>query len=80
MAVDSARDREKSDHFVVLGRSRGNCTHPGLGSSARPGCDRSLPAYLQLGSQICMFHVACEIGMPVRTGNSQTKFVITSAR
>ena len=33
----------------------------------------------QLGSQICMFHVDCEIGMPVRIGYIHAKFVITRA-
>jgi hypothetical protein len=35
--------------------------------------------YRQLGSQICMFHVACEIGSPVRIGYIQAKFVMTAA-
>jgi hypothetical protein len=34
----------------------------------------------QEGSQICRFHVDCEIGMPVRMGYIQAKFVVTSAR
>jgi hypothetical protein len=38
-----------------------------------------LTHYRQLGSQISMFQVCCEIGIPVRTGNSQAKFVTTSA-
>ena len=33
----------------------------------------------QLGSQISMFHVDCEIGMPVRIGYIQAKLVIISA-
>ena len=36
-------------------------------------------AYRQLGSQISMFQVAWEMGVPVSTGNSQAKFVITNA-
>ena len=39
----------------------------------------STRGYRQLGSQICMFHVACEIGIPVRIGYIHAKFVITSA-
>lgn len=39
----------------------------------------STPCYRQLGSQISMFQVPCEIGVPVSTGNSQAKLVITSA-
>ena len=35
--------------------------------------------YRQLGSQISRFHVVCEIGMPVRIGYNQAKFVITRA-
>ena len=35
--------------------------------------------YRQEGSQICMFHVDCEIGMPVKIGYIHAKFVITSA-
>ena len=35
--------------------------------------------YRQEGSQICMFHVDCEIGMPVRIGYIQAKFVMTRA-
>jgi hypothetical protein len=35
--------------------------------------------YRQLGSQICMFHVDWEIGMPVRIGYIHAKFVMTSA-
>jgi hypothetical protein len=35
--------------------------------------------YRQLGSQICMFHVDGEIGMPVRIGYIHAKFVMTSA-
>jgi hypothetical protein len=30
--------------------------------------ERAFTAYRQLGSQICMFQVACEIGKPVRIG------------
>jgi hypothetical protein len=33
----------------------------------------------QLGSQISMFHVCCEIGRPVSTGNSHAKLVTTRA-
>jgi hypothetical protein len=33
----------------------------------------------QLGNQISMLQVFCEIGCPVSTGNSQAKFVNTSA-
>jgi arginine deiminase len=36
--------------------------------------------YRQLGSQISISQVACDIGMPVRIGYSQAKFVMTSAR
>ena len=50
---------------------------------ARPWCRSPEPArpsaQRQLGSQISMFHVDCEIGMPVRTGYSHAKLVITSA-
>ena len=35
--------------------------------------------YRQLGSQISMFHVDCEIGRPVRIGYIHAKFVMTSA-
>ena len=37
------------------------------------------PNQLHEGSQICMFQVACEIGMPVRIGYIHAKFVSTSA-
>lgn len=36
-------------------------------------------AHRQLGNQICICQVVCEIGSPVRIGYSQAKFVITSA-
>jgi hypothetical protein len=39
----------------------------------------AIEPYRQLGSQISIFQVPCEIGIPVNTGNSQAKFVITSA-
>ena len=42
------------------------------------GGDRG-EGYRQLGSQISRFHVVCEIGMPVRIGYNQAKFVITRA-
>jgi hypothetical protein len=35
--------------------------------------------YRQEGSQICMFHVDWEIGMPVRIGYIHAKFVMTRA-
>ena len=38
-----------------------------------------LGSYRQLGSQISMFQVCCEIGRPVSTGNSHAKFVTTRA-
>lgn len=44
-----------------------------------PGVDLAPKNQRQLGSQISMFQVACEIGTPVSTGYSQAKFVITSA-
>lgn len=47
-------------------------------AGAAPGGTRR--DYRQLGSQICMFQVFWEIGIPVSTGNSQTKLVITNAR
>jgi hypothetical protein len=75
VAVVSGYAREKHDHIVVLSCSPATSTCPGPRTAAR----REAP-YRQLGSQICMFHVACEIGMPVSTGNSHTKFVITTAR
>ena len=44
----------------------------------RQPCSRG-KNHRQLGSQICMFHVDCEIGMPVRIGYIHAKFVITRA-
>lgn len=40
---------------------------------------RRKTCYRQEGSQICMFQVACEIGMPVKMGYIHAKFVMTSA-
>lgn len=48
----------------------------GLSSTER----LSTPAQRQLGSQISMFQVPREMGVPVSTGNNQAKLVITSAR
>ena len=36
-------------------------------------------SHRQLGSQISMFQVCCEMGRPVSTGNSHAKFVTTNA-
>ncbi len=44
-----------------------------------PGVDLARSNYRQLGSQISMFHVDCEIGMPVRIGYIHAKLVITRA-
>ena len=53
------------------------CSSTALVSKWALACQQT---YRQLGSQICMFHVDCEIGMPVRIGYIHAKFVITSAR
>ncbi len=44
-----------------------------------PGVGLAAPNYRQLGSQISMFQVDCEIGIPVRIGYIQAKLVITTA-
>ena len=44
-----------------------------------PGVSLAKRTYRQDGSQICMFHVDCEIGMPVKIGYIHAKFVSTSA-
>ena len=43
-----------------------------------PGC--AAFGQRQLGSQICICHVDCEIGSPVSAGYNQAKFVMTRAR
>lgn len=49
------------------------------GCNLVPRAEDRTQTYLQDGSQICMFHVDWEIGMPVRIGYIQAKFVSTSA-
>ena len=45
-----------------------------------PGVDLAgAQNYRQLGSQISMFQVDCEIGMPVRIGYIHAKLVMTTA-
>ena len=63
MAVDNPRSRPG-----MLFRERGGAA-----------ISRAKLNQRQLGSQICMFHVDCEIGRPVRIGYIHVKFVITSA-
>lgn len=41
---------------------------------------RHRATHRQLGSQISMFHVSCEMGRPVSIGNSHAKLVTTRAR
>ena len=55
--------------------------HTGLWITRNYSPERNLNAKVQRqdGSQICMFHVDCDIGMPVRIGYIQAKLVITSA-
>jgi hypothetical protein len=70
MVVNLGKTATIHDPGGVLGHT----TAERLLTSARdPG------AYRQLGSQISMFQVAWEMGVPVSTGNNQAKFVITSA-
>lgn len=45
-----------------------------------PDVDLAATDQRQLGSHICRFQVFGEIGMPVRIGNSQAKFVMANAR
>ena len=51
----------------------------GLMLASNPECYFGAENQRQLGSQISMFQVPFEMGMPVRMGYIHAKFVITSA-
>ena len=72
--TDSLDAIGESDTAVVDNGQEGSST--ALVSKWPLACEQP---YRQLGSQICMFHVDCEIGMPVRIGYIHAKFVMTSA-